>query len=165
MNIDPRVTWLKVTGNPPYPRYDVTAVSFQDETQSGGDRSLYVEVYDENGLPSLGARVRFNTLDEENEAQQTVINGSTNFPMSGDSSFDPSRGESGPYYVEIWGEESQRIQGFGLRLRRHETYHVRFQKVTGSTPDPQPGGITEARVRELAREEIRDAIGKWLVAV
>ena len=138
MNIDSRCTWLKITNANTYPRYEITDIAFEDETQSGGNHNVYAEVYDENGRPEFGLRVFFNTTDEQNPASQTLINGATNFPMSPDSSFDPSRGESGPYYIQVDAYPSDRVTGMGLRLRRHENYRIRWQKVLNGTPPIDP---------------------------
>ncbi len=139
INVDSRVTWLKIDCSVQLPRYEITDIAFQDETQSGGNINVYVSVLDELGRPAFGTRVRWNTVDGQNEAIQTTINGSTDFPMSGDSSFDPARGESGPYFLEIAGVASDRVTGFGLRLRRHESYQVRFQKKVSGAVTPIPG--------------------------
>lgn len=166
VNADPRATWLKVTNANTYPRYEVTNIGYQDETQSGGNVNIYVQVLDELGRPSFGTRVRFNTTDGQNEALQTIINGSTDFPMSGDSSFSPDRGESGPYYVEMFGVPSDRVTGMGLPLRRHVVYQIRFQKIlsgsitpvpiTPSPITPIPGGLTEERVKQLINQALQN---------
>lgn len=164
MNIDPRVTWLKVDPAVNYPCWKITDVAYADENQSGGNVNIYVSVLDENGSPAFGAKVYFNTTDGQNPATQTVINGVTDFPQSGDSSFDPARGESGPYTIRILGGgDSDVIEGMGLPLRRHVTYQIRFKKVlspvTPPPPPPPTGGVTEARVKELINEAL--ARGKF----
>lgn len=137
-NIDSRLTWVRVTNANTYPRYELQNLIYQNEGEAQGKVNVFVEVLDELGRPAFGTRVRFNTTDGQNEAIQMVINGATDFPMSGDSSFSPDRGESGPYYVEVAGFPSDRVIGLGLPLKRHVTYSVRFQKVLGNTPVPAP---------------------------
>lgn len=57
------------------------------------------------------------------------------FYMSGDSSFDPGKGQVGPYAFYMDGM-SDRVNGLGLPLRRHVQYLITFQRVTSEEPNP-----------------------------
>ena len=48
-------------------------------------------------------------------------NGMVAFQMSGDSSFDPNKGQAGPYILRI-GDAS--VSGLGLPLKQHTEYLI-----------------------------------------
>lgn len=60
------------------------------------------------------------------------------FFMSGDSSFNPTKGESGAYSFYIDGGDSDIASGFGLPLKRHVQYLLTFRWTLMDTPPTEP---------------------------
>lgn len=165
--IDSRLTWIKVTNAQTFPRYQITNIGYRDGKESGGNVNVYVEVLDEFGRNTFGARVRFNTTDGQNEAIQTTINGTTDFPQSNNSCFFPDRGESGPYYVEIAGVASDRVTGMGLPVCYHVNYIIRFQRVVNGVPPITltPVPITPSPTNYITRDEWNSALDKIILSL
>jgi hypothetical protein len=152
--IDPRCPWILLTPSAALPRWELKEIVYQDETQSGGNHNIYVTVLDENGAPQSGVIVWQKWPGAEpHEAQQGTLSGSTDFGIYG-GAFYPDRGERGAYrcYVED-AAVSDEVYGIGLPANRHVNYLLTFQRVTGEMP-PINGGLTEAQVRDIARDEI-----------
>lgn len=158
MNIDPRVNWVSIV-TVPFPKWECIDIKYSDPQEAKGDRNIYVALYGADGTGEAGKKVWLDTgVPDDMGFQVTKGNGACDFPQTGDSSFDPNRGERGPYAVFVDGEPSDRVEGMGLPLKQHVTYSVKFKWSVGSSP-PQPGGeLTEARVREIVREE---TLARW----
>ncbi len=97
------------------------SAQYQDESQSGGNINIVCSVENEYGLPSVAQNVVQSWSDGQ-VALPTDGFGIIRFPMSGDSSFAPERGEHGPYSVYVAGLPSDRVAGMGLPLKRRVQY-------------------------------------------
>lgn len=83
--------------------------------------------------------------------------GRADAPMSGDSSFDPKRGERGVYVIhpEEAGDEAR---GFGLPLKQHVSFDLWYRRVV---KDPPPVGVRDAALRAVllsAAEALAEAL-------
>ncbi len=135
LQLDPRLaTVVHVTPQfapvaPGQVYWKLISAQYQDETQSGGNISIVCNVQDEYGQSALGQNV-VQAWPDGQAAQATDGKGIVNFPMSGDSSFAPDRGEHGPYSAYVAGLPSDRVVGMGLPLRRHVQYLLTWRKST-----------------------------------
>src|SRR5436190_9164524 len=92
-------------------------------------------------MPIPGQRV-FQTFGTDRATGITDERGHVEFPMSGDSSFSPDRGESGPYSVAIEDLPIDQVLGMGLPLRRHVQYILTYRRATfGAQPTPTPAPV------------------------
>jgi hypothetical protein len=111
-----------------------------------GNVIVYAYAEDAQGRPSLvskavqanGGVSLLNFELKEGRAEAT-------FNMTGDSSFDPKRGEVGPYTLSMFGS-SDKVRGIGLPLKQHVELHVTFRWMLNEVPpvvpptDPPTGG-------------------------
>lgn len=86
------------------------------------------------------------------------------FNMTGDSSFDPKRGEVGPYVLSMFGA-SDKVHGIGLPLKQHVELHVTFRWTLNDAPPVTPPPdtthyVTEMALPRLVRQIILDQWGK-----
>ena len=135
--IDPRATWLSITGTTaPPPVFKLVSMIYQDQFQSNGTANFYVTVVDSAGAPLAGVNV-YQAWPDGNAVKQTDANGKTDFFMSGNSCFNPALGQVGPYssYVEST-TISDVLSGMGLPLCLHVSYLLVFRKVVSVTPPP-----------------------------
>ncbi len=110
------------------------------EQVGGGPANVYALVVDAANQPTL--RYRAVALDggmaflppKLNDAGQAEAN----FNMTADSSFDPARGERGPYSIAVEGYPSDTAKGLGLPLRRHVQYWFVFRLTAGAAPGVTP---------------------------
>ncbi len=109
--------------------WKLISAQYQDETQSGGNINIVCCAQDEYGQPAFGQKA-VQTWPDGQSTMPTDDKGIVNFPMSGDSSFAPDRGEHGPYAAYMAGLPSDRVVGMGLPLRRHVQYVLTWRKVT-----------------------------------
>jgi hypothetical protein len=133
-----RVQPAQLAANTPY--WKLISAQYQDPDESGGNVNIVVFVQDERGAPMPGQRV-FQKFPGDRAPGITDERGHIEFPMSGDSSFAPERGESGPYSVEIDGLPNDQVLGMGLPLRRHVQYILTYRRALFSpqpTPTPAP---------------------------
>lgn len=135
-----RVTVKSVQPTPETKYWKLISAQYQDPEESGGNVNIIVFVQDERGMPIPGQRI----IQKYPGDQATAIadeRGHAEFPMSGDSSFSPDRGENGPYTALIDGLPSDQVVGMGLPLKRHVQYILTFRRATfaaQSTPTPAP---------------------------
>lgn len=135
--IDPRAYWLSVRPNTALPRYAIQSVAYFADGDQGnnGSTNIYVTVVDERGAPISGVRV-WQCWPDDCAAGITQA-GAVNFYMSGDSSFAPDRGETGPYWLRM-DEPSEWLRGLGIPLKRHVQYYVTIVRISAvpitSTP-------------------------------
>ncbi len=143
--------WITIERNP-NAEWFVQGVVYLDEKEAQGDVNIYVTVLDEDGAPVSGIGVYQDWRDER--AIKYTISGKVDFVQSGDSSFDPGKGQHGPYGVYVTGG-SEAVWGMGLPLRRHVRYDVTFKKAGSEPPPPTPGqGLNEAQVRAIVADEM-----------
>lgn len=116
--------------------WKLISAQYQDPDESGGNVNIVVFVQDERGTPLPGQRVAQKFPGDQATAL-TDERGHTEFPMSGDSSFAPDRGENGPYSIVIDGLPSDQVVGMGLPLRRHVQYILTYRRATFA-PQPAP---------------------------
>ena len=90
-----------------------------------GRVNMYYTVLDQDGHPVSGQRVWQEWPDDRAPAQ-TIEDGTANFGMTGDSSFDPKRNERGPYRAYVDGP-SDVVDGLGLPLRQHVVYEMTWR--------------------------------------
>ena len=142
LQLDPRLaSQVNVQVKPvqlaPNTRYwKLISAQYQDPEESGGNVNIVVFVQDERGAPIPGQRV-FQTFPGDRAPGTTDERGHIEFPMSGDSSFAPERGESGPYSIVIDGLPCDQLVGMGLPLRRHVQYILTYRRAIFS-PQPAP---------------------------
>jgi hypothetical protein len=120
--------------------WKLISAQFQDPDESGGNVNIVVFVQDERGAAIPGQRV-FQKFPGDRAPGTTDERGHIEFPMSGDSSYAPDRGENGPYSIEIDGLPNDQVLGMGLPLRRHVQYVLTYRRALFSpqaTPAPAP---------------------------
>lgn len=127
LKIDPRISWLIVNQGQ---SYRVREVWFYDdkppddpESEDGID--VIVVVRDANGHDLYHEAVKQEWPDGSS-IHYTKEGGATRHQMSGDSNFDPKRGERGPYTFSVgdcW------VRGLGLPLKQHVLYLILVVKL------------------------------------
>ncbi len=130
--------------------WKLISAQYQDPDESGGNVNIVVFVQDERGAPIPGQRV-FQTFPGDRAPGVTDERGHVEFPMSGDSSFAPDRGESGPYSIVIDGLPNDQVVGMGLPLRRHVQYILTYRRAVFApqeTPAPEPAPTPPAPTPE-----------------
>lgn len=108
--------------------YEVTqVVAFDnvpsDDPASENNINIYVVVQDKNGKNLNGEAV--TQVWPSGSSTHYTRNGMTAHQQSGDSNFDPNKGESGPYIMRV-GDAS--VSGLGLPLRQHVEYLILITK-------------------------------------
>lgn len=153
--IDPRCYWVGVQIDASPQRAECYKIAYQDENESGGRHSIFVILTDANHLPIIGKKVWHDWPDGKIPLY-TNGQGVAEVEIWAND-FDPKNGP-GPYRVYVDGA-SDIAFGMGLPLSRHVNYLCYFRMVTtdGEPPPASNGGVSEARVREIAREEIGKA--------
>ncbi len=152
LQIDPRLASqanvrVKLAQLAPNTRYwKLISAQYQDPDESGGNINIIVFVQDERGAPIPGQRV-LQKFPGDQASAVTDERGHIEFPMSGDSSFAPERGESGPYSVVIDGMPGDQVEGMGLPLRRHVQYILTYRRaIFAATPPPIATGNLRGRI-------------------
>lgn len=147
LQLDPRLASqanvkLKLAELAPNTKYwKLISALFQDPDESGGNVNIIVFVQDERGMPIPGQRV-FQTFGNDRAPGTTDERGHVEFPMSGDSSFSPDRGETGPYSIVVDGLATDQVLGMGLPLKRHVQYILTYRRaVFGAQPMPAPAPV------------------------
>ncbi len=152
--IDPRASWVRVQTENKYPKWECLEVKYNDPSEAQRDVNIYVTVLEADGTPSIGTKVWLDTgVLEDRSFQVTKSNGACDFPQTGDSSFDPNRGERGPYSVYIEGAPTDAVMGMGLPLKQHVRYFCKFRLNEGSiVPPPPPGIPTDVELARLVTD-------------
>lgn len=158
LNLDPRLerdvgVTVNLANPAPGTKYwKLISAQYQDPDESGGNINIVMYVQDERGMPLPGQRV-LQIYPGDRATGITDERGHFEFPMSGDSSFAPDRGEHGPYTAAVDGLPSDQVVGMGLPLRRHVQYILTWRRaVAGASAPPQPrmgtvhGKITNAPI-------------------
>lgn len=144
---NPLPSWLTVEISPLFPKYECVRVEYVsiDDPRNNGSTNIYIKTLDKNGAYQEGIKVyqafpsdvaeartrKFGELDFNGEAFGVA------FPMSGDSSFAPDRGEHGPYWCYAQ-TPSDIVRGMGVPLRRHVQFLLVYQWVDQTPPPPPP---------------------------
>jgi hypothetical protein len=87
---------------------------------------IMVGVEDARGRAMTNVRVIQHFGDEDAFAL-TNPSGYADFDQSGDSSFDPQKGQQGAYTIFVPGGD--KVVGLGLPLKQHVQYQLKFQQV------------------------------------
>lgn len=147
LEIDPRLAAQvnvrpKLVSLAPNVKYwKLISAQYQDPDESGGNINIIVFVQDERGMPIPGQRV-LQKFPGDQAVGVTDERGHIEFPMSGNSSFAPERGESGPYAVAIEGLPSDEVVGMGLPLKRHVQFVLTFRRALfDAQPAPTPAPV------------------------
>lgn len=130
-----------------------------------GNTVVYAYAEDAAGKPSLVSKAMQTNGGltllpfelKEGRAEAT-------FGMTGDSSFDPKRGEVGPYSLAMFGA-SDKVHGIGLPLKQHVELHVTFRWTLNAPPPPPPPSdnnhyVTEMELPNLVKQIVLDQWGK-----
>ncbi len=117
-----------------------------DDPRNNGSVNAYVKCLDKAGNYKAAVKVWQDWSDDRAaeytkiEANAPEFNGEkfgATFYMSGDSSFDPNKGQAGPYAIYADGA-SDKVKGLGLPLRRHVQYLITLQWMDEETPPQLP---------------------------
>jgi hypothetical protein len=123
----------------PNTTWALTAIQYEDDTQSGGNHNVYFKVVDPAGNPLPNVKCNLDWVNRD--APQHVIRttdqrGEANEPLW--ASFDPQR-EQGPYFAYLENQSaSDLIKGMGLPLNRHVNYRLAFTKGAPGPITPPP---------------------------
>lgn len=142
-------TWITIT-RATAPCWRAVRVEYIDplDPRNNGSVNTYIKTLTENGEWAAGVKVWQDWKDDrasENtklQVQAPDFNGEkfgTTFFMSGDSSFDPNKGQVGVYSFYVDGN-SDKVNGLGLPLKRHVQYLITFQWVNETPIPPIPTG-------------------------
>lgn len=135
---DPRLDKLNVKLVPASnPTYRLIEARFQDNvdpenpvdkeaSESKNGIKIMVGVEDARGRALTNVRV-IQAFPGEEAFALTTPAGYCDFDMSGDSSFDPKKNQSGPYTIFVRGGD--KVAGLGLPLRQHVQFLLKFQSV------------------------------------
>lgn len=133
--VNVKVQLAQLAPNTPY--WKLISAQYQDPDESGGNVNIVVFVQNENGSPARGQQV-FQTFGGDRAPGSTDERGHVEFPMSGDSSFAPDRGESGPYSIVVDGLPNDQLLGMGLPLRRHVQYILTYRRAVFAAQQQPP---------------------------
>lgn len=115
----------------------------RDIPGAGGDHHIFVNV-------SPGTQVEFdNEYNAPTEALTVPSSGWVNFPMSKDASYDPDKGEHGPW--QIWINGVGLASGIGLPKYEHVSWFYVIEDVAQQLPtdtgEPPTSTPTEDSIR------------------
>ena len=152
------VPWLTLMPSLVFPKYELVHVEYisPENPVNNGSTNIYVRANTEmrDGTYQPGVKFWQDWKDDRaSELTKPILqapdfNGvkyGLTFYMSGDSSFDPNKGQVGPYavYPDLAGD---RITGLGLPLKRHVQYLLTWQWTDKPTPPPiQPKWVITAQ--------------------
>lgn len=125
---DPLPAWLTVQETITYPAWKLIRAEYIDVTdpRNNGSTNLYYKTLDANGKYQQGVKCWQDWTDDRasdltKKQGDLVFNNEPfgiSFYQSGDSSFDPNKGQVGAYTSYVDGN-SDRIGKAGLPLKRH----------------------------------------------
>lgn len=144
--------WVTVKESPLFPKWKVVKVEYMQEGDPCWNASvnIYVKALDKQGVYQPGIKMIQAWPDGSASDPTKLLKDApeycgqkfgTTFVMSGDSSFDPGKGQVGPYTMSVEGNSDQ-VTGLGLPLKRHNQYLITWQFVDTPTPPPQQGHWT-----------------------
>lgn len=135
---DPRLDKLNIKLVPAVnPTFRLVEAYFQDSkdplnpndkeaSEAKNNIRIMVGVVDARGRALSNVRVIQHFGDEDAFALTNPA-GYVDFDQSGDSSFDPNKGQSGAYTIFVPGGD--KVAGLGLPLKQHVQYLLKFQQV------------------------------------
>lgn len=135
---DPRLDKLNVRVIPAdKPTFRLVEAYFQDNndplhpqdkeaSEAKNNIRIMVGVVDARGRAMTNVRV-IQHFGDEDAFGLTNPTGYVDFDQSGDSSFDPQKGQNGAYTIYVPGGD--KVVGLGLPLRQHVQYLLKFQQV------------------------------------
>lgn len=135
---DPRLDNLNIKLVPAAtPTFRLVEAYFQDNidpehphdseaSESKNGIRIMVGVEDARGRPMTNVRV-IQHFGDEDAFGLTNPAGYIDFDQSGDSSFDPKKGQQGAYTIFVPGGD--KVVGLGLPLRQHVQFLLKFQQV------------------------------------
>lgn len=153
MNLPKWISIVPFTGDTSKGYWKVTDAEYFDP----GNTNVYAMAYNQDGTPAMnGKAVQTNGgvtmlpfhLNDQGQAEAS-------FNMTSDSSFDPNKGQVGPYSIAMFGNTDV-VKGIGLPLRQHVSLRVTFQWTVGGTP-PVGDYVTHAEF-EAFKQGLRDAL-------
>lgn len=149
---NPLCKWVSIinAANPKFPQWKVKSLEYRDSTtQPPSDEAanIYVITQDQKGNP-LGGIWVWQSWQDGTADKTTDRNGRTDFFMSGDSSFDPNKGQVGAYsiYIRFKDYPTATAKGFGLPLKRHVQYIITFELIA-SEVIPTPITLEDATLQ------------------
>lgn len=142
---NPLPSWLTVKESPTFPKWQLQRLEYIDTTdpRNNGSTNAYLKALDKQGVYQAGLKV-WQAWPTDRASELTKKQGDLKFNnedfgiaffQSGDSSFDPNRGQSGPYVYYVDGN-SDEVHGCGLPLRRHIQFLMVWQWVDQTPPPP-----------------------------
>jgi hypothetical protein len=159
---DPLPAWLTIQATPTFPAWKLARVEYVDvnDPRNNGSTNIYCKTLDKNGIYQQGVKVwqQFPT-DKASELTKRqgdlLYNGEPfgcSFFQSGDSSFDPQRGQQGPYACYVDGN-GDRVAGMGLPLKRHVQFLLVWQWMEAPAAPPLPPPAPGVRlIAEIAAD-------------
>lgn len=137
--------WIKVVPTPALPCWRLVGFEYIDVDNpiNNGSTNIYIRTLDKQGKYQQGIKVwqewptdRTNEFTKkEGDLLYNNVAYGVSFFQSGDSSFDPNKGQAGPYTCYADGA-SDKVSGMGLPLKRHVQYTLTFQWVDSPIPPP-----------------------------
>lgn len=155
-------TWIQIipfTGDKSKGYWRITDAVYEDP----GNTNVYAFAFNADGTPSLNSQAVQKNGGTTSLPFHTNSQGQAeaSFNMTGDSSFDPNKGQRGPYSLAMFGQ-SDVASGMGLPLRQHVSVRFTFQWTVGPTPPPPPPPpgdyVTHAEFEGLLHATLK----KWL---
>jgi hypothetical protein len=145
--------WVSIKRSLVYPKWEVKEVVFVQDGDPCWNASVnaYLLVLDKHGIYQAGIKVWQDWKDDRASDFTKAFGDAptyclkkygTTFYMSGDSSFNPGKGEVGPYAFYVDGT-SDRVEGCGLPLKRHCQYLITWGWTDSPTPPPPTTGHWE----------------------
>lgn len=147
---NPLPYWLTITPTNIFPAWKLVRVEYvpTDDPRNNGSTNIYCKTLDKHGVYQQGIKV-FQDWGDDRASENTKKQGDLlfnnepfgcSFFQSGDSSFDPAKGQVGAYTCYVDGN-SDKLGKMGLPLRRHVQYLLVWQWAdtpTPTPPDPTP---------------------------
>lgn len=157
--------WITIKENPNFPKWKITNFQYisTDDPCNNGSTNVMTVTRDKNGVYQSGIKVWQQWPDGRASEDMKPIRDAViycnnpygaSFFQSGDSSFSPERGESGPYSFYAEGN-SDLAQGLGLPLRRHVQYIIEWTWFDKPTPPPTEGHWTIGNPKDHNNPDLR----------
>lgn len=159
---NPLPYWLTITPALLLPAYKLIRVEYvsPEDPRNNGSTNIYCKFLDEQGKYQQGIKC-WQDWGDDRASDMTEKQGDLmfnnepfgcSFFQSGDSSFDPNKGQVGAYtcYAE---QPSDKLGKMGLPLRRHVQYLLVWQWTTQPTPPPPTKDFVLADSHIVSQDE------------